>query len=162
MRALDFFVIFLAYFIPGKGVFSPFTASKAYLSPWDYLVYHAIARNQLGRPTLIWTIIAAGTLAGAAMSLFWPFLMTWVSADYEGAILNRRLGTYNGMWSSAAIIGPLIGGVLVDMSTLGPIAVGVACLAICFALLCLAHDKSAGTAASVKPVNAPEMYFSRF
>ena len=83
------------------------------------VVYYAIAHNQLGRSALIWTIIAAGTLAGAAMSLFWPFLMSWVSADYEGAILNRRLGTYNGMWSAAAIIGPLIGGMLVDVSTLG-------------------------------------------
>jgi MFS family permease len=125
------------------------------------VVYHAIAHDQLGRPTLIWTMIAAGTLAGAAMSLFWPFLMAWVSADYEGAILNRRLGTYNGMWSAAAIMGPLIGGMLVDMSTLGPIAVGGACLAICFALLCLARDESAGTAASVGPVDAPEINFDR-
>jgi MFS family permease len=125
------------------------------------VVYYATAHNQLGRPILIWTMIAAGTLAGAAMSLFWPFLMTWVSADYEGAILNRRLGTYNGMWSAAAIMGPLIGGVLVDMSTLGPIAVSMACLAICFVLLCLAHDESAGTAASLKPVDAPEICFDR-
>jgi len=125
------------------------------------VVCYAIAHNQLGRPSLIWTMVAAGTLAGAAMSLFWPFLMTWVTADYEGDILNRRLGTYNGMWSAAAILGPLIGGVLVDMSTLGPIAVGGACLVICFVLLCLAHDESAGTAASVRPVDAPEICFDR-
>jgi MFS family permease len=117
------------------------------------VVYHVIDHNQLGKPMLIWMMIAAGTLAGAAMSLFWPFLMTWISADYEGAILNRRLGTYNGMWSAAAIMGPLIGGMLVDVSTLGPITVGVACLAICFVLLCLAHDKSAGTAASARPAS---------
>ena len=125
------------------------------------VAYHAIAHNQLGRPMLIWTMIAAGTVAGAAMSLFWPFLMTWVSADYEGAVLNRRLGTYNGMWSSAVIIGPLIGGVLVEMNTLGPIVVAVVCLAVCYVLLCLAHDGSAGTAASVRPVDAPEIYFDR-
>ena len=121
------------------------------------VVYYAIARDQFGRPALIWTLIATGTLSGAAMSLFWPFLMSWVSADYEGAILNRRLGTYNGMWSSAAIMGPLIGGLLVDMSTFGPVVVGVACLAVCFVLLCLAHDGSAGNAASVQPLNAPEI-----
>jgi len=125
------------------------------------VVYYAISHDQLGRPTLIWMMIAAGTLAGAAMSLFWPFLMSWVSADYEGATLNRRLGTYTGMWSAAAIIGPLIGGVLVDMSTLGPIVVGVTCLAICFVLLCLAHDGSAGTAASVRPLDAPEISFDK-
>ncbi len=125
------------------------------------VAYHAIAHDQFGRPALIWTMIAAGTLSGAAMSLFWPFLMSWVSADYEGPVLNRRLGTYNGMWSSAAIMGPLIGGVLVDMSTLGPVVVGVAFLAVCFVLLCLAHDGSAGTAASVQPLDAPEISFDQ-
>jgi len=125
------------------------------------VVYRAIAFDRHGSGILIWTMIGAATLAGAAMSLFWPFLMTWVSADYEGAILNRRLGAYNGTWSSAAIMGPLIGGALVDMNTLGPIAVGVVSLAICFVLLCLAHDGSAGTAASAKPVKGPEISFDR-
>lgn len=120
------------------------------------VVYYAIARNQFGRPALIWTMIATGTLSGAAMSLFWPFLMSWVSADYEGAILNRRLGTYNGMWSSAVIMGPFIGGLLVDISTFGPVVVSVFCLAVCFVLLCLAHDGSAGNAASVELVDASE------
>ncbi len=125
------------------------------------VVYRAIAFDQLRSPVLIWTMIGAATLAGAAMSLFWPFLMTWVSADYEGAILNRRLGAYNGTWSSAAIMWPLIGGALVDWNALGPIAVGVAFLAICFVLLCLAHDGSAGSAASAKPVNGPEIRIER-
>ncbi|MHC4682596.1 MAG: MFS transporter, partial [Planctomycetota bacterium] len=123
------------------------------------VVWYALARNRLGDPVLIWTMIAAGTLAGAAMSLFWPFLMAWVSADYEGASLNRRLGTYNGMWSGAAIMGPLIGGALVDMSTLGPIVTSAACLAICFALLSLAHDESAGSAASAGPGGLTEVSF---
>lgn len=118
------------------------------------VVYYTVNRDQLGNPALIWTMIATGTFSGAAMSLFWPFLMSWVSADYEGPVLNRRLGTYNGMWSSAAIMGPLIGGVLVDMSTLGPVVAGAVCLAVCFVLLCLAHDGSAGSAASVQPVDA--------
>jgi len=121
-----------------------FTATFAML----VVVWHAIAHNLLGDPVLIWTTIVAGTLAGAAMSLFWPFLMAWVSADYEGLTLNRRLGTYNGMWSGAVILGPLIGGALVDMSTLGPIATSATCLAVCFAMLCLAHDESAGAMAS--------------
>ena len=125
------------------------------------VVYHTIAGDRLGRPALIWTMIAAGALAGAAMSLYWPFLMTWVSANFEGAVLNRRLGTYNGMWSAATIIGPLIGGVLVDTNTLGPIVVSVAFLAVCFVLLCLAHDGSAGAAASVRPVTAPDICLDR-
>lgn len=121
------------------------------------VVYYTISRNQLGRPVLIWIMIATGTFTGAAMSLFWPFLMSWVSVDYEGPELNRRLGTYNGMWSSAAIMGPLIGGVLVDINTLGPIVVGAVCLAVCFALLCLAHDGSASKTVSVQPVREAEV-----
>lgn len=121
------------------------------------VVHHAIAGNDLGRPALIWTIIATGTFAGAAMSLFWPFLMAWVSADYEGAILNRRLGTYNGMWSGAAIMGPLIGGLLVDVSTFWPIVLSIACLAGCFILLCAAHDGSAGNACSVEAAAVPQI-----
>ena len=121
------------------------------------VVYHAIASDQIGRLSLIWMVIAAGAVVGGAMSLYWPYLMAWVSADYEGAVLNRRLGTYNGMWSSAGIIGPTIAGVLVAWNTSGPVAVGAASLAICFFLLYLAHDGSAGTAASAKPIKAPEV-----
>jgi MFS family permease len=124
------------------------------------VVYYAIHRSQLGRPALIWTMIATGAFSGAAMSLFWPFLMSWVSSDYEGPVLNRRLGTYNGMWSSAAIMGPLIGGMLVDMSTLGPIMLGAICLAVCFGLLLLAHSGSAETNVSVQQVDAPKISFN--
>ena len=122
-------------------------------------VYYAMAGNQLGSPGLIWTVIAAGTVAGGAMSLYWPYLMAWVSADYEGAALNRRLGTYNGMRSSAAILGPMIGAAIVDVSTSGPVAVSVACLATCFVLLYLSHDGSAGTATLSRSTNAAETHY---
>ena len=111
------------------------------------LVWHAIAHNRLGDPLLIWAVIGAGTLAGAAMSLYWPYLMAWVSADYEGVSLNRRLGTYNGMWSSAVILGPLVAGALVDIGTLWPLMVSVAVLAACLVLLGFARDGAAGEAA---------------
>jgi MFS family permease len=124
-----------------------------------FVVYYVIVNEQFADLALIWTVIAAGTFSGAAMSLFWPFLMSWVSADYEGPVLNRRLGTYNGMWSSASIMGPLIGGALVDVSTLGPLVLCAVCLAVCFVLVCLAHDGSAGTAASVPPIDEPQIPF---
>jgi hypothetical protein len=61
-------------------------------------------------PACIWTLIVAGGVGGGAMALYWPFLMSWVSADYEGTRLNRRFGRYNGAWSGGAAIGPLMGG----------------------------------------------------
>jgi MFS family permease len=123
------------------------------------VVWYAMAHGRLGSPLLIWTMIGAGALAGAAMSLFWPFLMAWVSADFEGAILNRRLGTYNGMWSGAVIVGPLVGGALVGMNTLGPIAASAMCLATCFVLLSLARDEAACVAAPASPSGVPGVRF---
>ena len=123
--------------------------------------YMAITNDHSDNTTLVWIVIAAGTLAGAAMSLFWPFMLTWVSSDYEGAILNRRLGTYNGMWSAAAIMGPLLGGALVDANTLAPIIVAIAALTACLTLLSLAHDGSIGTAASAEHTDAPKVHLDQ-
>ncbi len=89
--------------------------------------------------TWVWMIIAAGSLGGAAMALFWPFLMSWVSASYEGVVLNRRLGRYNGSWSSGGIVGPLIGAWLVEQDPLWPMLAAVVCFVTCFLLLGLAR-----------------------
>jgi MFS family permease len=110
------------------------------------VVQRALSQEQaLGNPVLIWTIIAAGMVAGAAMSLFWPFIMSWVSEDFEGPALNRRLGTYNGTWSSAAIIGPLMAGILAEANTLLPILVASVCLLACLTLVSMARDGSLHT-----------------
>jgi MFS family permease len=108
-------------------------------------VYVILSRGLVGNLVLIWLVIAAGTVAGAAMSLFWPFLMSWVSEDFEGRTLNRRLGTYNGMWSAAAMIGPLLSGVLVEAGTPLPIVFAVGGFVICFIFLSIASDGSVQT-----------------
>jgi MFS family permease len=110
------------------------------------LVYVVLLKGLLGRAAMIWLVITAGTVAGGAMSLFWPFLMSWVSEDFEGSILNRRLGTYNGMWSAAAMIGPLLAGVLVEASTPYPIVFAVVGFIICFLFLTVAAGSSVQTA----------------
>jgi MFS family permease len=93
-----------------------------------------------GNLSLIWLIIAAGTIAGGATALFWPFLMSWVSEDLEGPVLNRRLGNYNSSWSSSLITGPLIGGILVQSSILLPAIFVTAGLIICFIFLNFSAD----------------------
>jgi MFS family permease len=87
----------------------------------------------------IWLVIAAGGLSGAAMALFWPFLMSWVSSSYEGVRLNRRLGRYNGSWSGGAIIGPLVGAWLVEHGPVWPMVAAALCFAASFLLLGLAR-----------------------
>jgi len=111
----------------------------------SFVVYVVLSKKMAGNLALIWTVIAAGTMAGAAMSLFWPFLMSWVSEDFEGPTLNRRLGTYNGAWSSAAIIGPLLGGILVETNTVFPIVFAATGMVICFIFLNIANDGSIHT-----------------
>jgi MFS family permease len=109
------------------------------------LVYFILFKGLVGNLALIWLVIAAGAVAGGAMSLFWPFLMSWVSEDFEGRILNSRLGTYNGMWSAAAMIGPLLAGVLVETGTPLPIIFAVVGFIICFLFLSIATDSSVQT-----------------
>lgn len=103
----------------------------------------------------IWMIIAAGGLSGAAMALYWPFLMSWVSASFEGVQLNRRFGRYNGSWSGGALIGPLIGAWLVGMNIAYPMVAAVACLAGSFLLLGLARGASPQAGAEAGPDAGP-------
>jgi MFS family permease len=106
------------------------------------VVYMVFTKGLVGNIALIWTVIAVGMVSGAAMALFWPFLMSWVSEDFEGPTLNRRLGTYNGSWSSAALIGPMLGGILVETNTIFPIVFAAAGMIFCFLLLNVANDGS--------------------
>ncbi len=95
-----------------------------------------------GKDHTFWigTIIAAGGLGGAAMALNWPFLMSWVSGRYEGVALNRRLGRYNGSWSSASLVGPIIGAWLVEINSLWPMVAAAACFCVSFAALTIARN----------------------
>lgn len=101
-----------------------------------------LLKNLYGNLLLIWAAIAACAVAGAAMALYWPYLMSWVSEDMEGHALNRRLGTFNGSWSGAAFIGPLLGGFLVDIGTPVPIVFVIVSIVICFIFLNIAADGS--------------------
>jgi DHA1 family multidrug resistance protein-like MFS transporter/DHA1 family quinolone resistance protein-like MFS transporter len=83
----------------------------------------------------VWLMIAAGGLGGAAMALFWPFLMSWVCGSCEGVTLNRCLGRYNGSWSSGGVVGPLIGAWLAGKDPLWPMVASVGCFVACFLLL---------------------------
>lgn len=109
------------------------------------VVYVILSKDQTGNLTLIWIVIAIGMVAGGSLSLFWPFLMSWVSEDFEGQKLNRRLGTYNGAWSCAAIIGPMLGGILVEKNTVYPIVFAAANMILCFLFLNMANDGSVQT-----------------
>ena len=119
------------------------------------VIYTILSKDLVGNVALIWFVIAAGTVSGAAMSLFWPFLMSWVSEDFEGHALNRRLGTYNGSWSGAVIIGPLIGGFLIEAGTPFPIIFAAVALVFCFLFLSMATDGSIHTSLFIEESTRP-------
>jgi len=106
-------------------------------------VFGATRDSHSGHRLWIWMVIASGGLGGAAMSLFWPFLMSWVSGSYEGLELNRRLGRYNGSWSSGGVVGPLVGAWLVEQGPVWPMVAAVVCFLASFLLLGLARRDAA-------------------
>ena len=109
-------------------------------------VLGAMSQLRIGRLTWIWTFIFSGGIGGAALAFYWPFLMSWVSAEYEGVQLNRRFGRYNGAWSSGAMIGPAIGAWLVETSAALPVAAAVAFVSLALLALSLSRDGSSRVA----------------
>jgi len=109
--------------------------------------------------TWIWTLIVAGGVGGAAMAMYWPFLMSWVSSDYEGVRLNRRFGRYNGAWSGGASIGPLIGGWLVEVNPVLPLLAAGAFVLFSLLLLSFGRDGTAGVRAGVQGDSKPSLAF---
>ena len=83
------------------------------------------------RAILILTVLSA--IQGFLTSMFWPQIVGLLSANHEGKQLNRRLGFFNIYMSAGGILGPLLGGYLVENSS-------VLLLFVCFlsAMLCFA------------------------
>ena len=120
-------------------------------------VFGATTHSSAGQRTWLWLIITAGGLSGAAMALFWPFLMSWVSGSYEGLELNRRLGRYNGSWSSGGVAGPLVGAWLVEKGPLWPMLAAVLCFGVAFLLLSLARRDAVQPRGSGPANGAPDI-----
>jgi len=63
-------------------------------------------------------------LWGVAMSLFWPFIMGWLSHGIEGVKLGKVLSNYNFSWSIGTIISPFLAGILSTISSSLPLFIG--------------------------------------
>lgn len=95
-------------------------------------------------PGRIWIIIAAGTIAGGALAFFWPNLMGWAARGFAARDLNRRLGYYNVSWSSAVVVGPILGARLVETSLLTPVLIPCALLMLCLVVLLPLKEQASG------------------
>jgi MFS family permease len=60
-------------------------------------------------------------LFGLCMALFWPPLMSWLSADFEGAPLGRMMSRLTLAGSAANVISPFVAGSLSALSSRYPL-----------------------------------------
>jgi len=117
------------------------------------LIYAISGQNP--RMGFVWLLMAMGCLSGTALAFYWPFLMSWASADLEGGALSRRLGSFNRGWSGAVLFGPLIGAGLVDISVPLPLLAAAFFLILCWLLLTRARAPQATPSQVDTPAGAP-------
>ena len=129
----------------------------------NLLLVFTLSRGQ-ANPLAIHILMLNSLLHGLFLSAYWPPLMGWVSLGHHGAALSRRLARFNMSWSSGAVLGPFVGGFLVEYSWRGWV-VGVYALVLgALALILLtravprpsaeetaADDAAARSAESVAP-----------
>lgn len=63
------------------------------------------------------TLVIARMLQGAAGAFLVPSSLALISAHFSGAARSKAIGTWTALTTGAMIVGPLIGGVLVDFAS---------------------------------------------
>jgi MFS family permease len=113
-----------------------------------YLTVTAAEKGYLGE-SAIFILIGLATIQGLAAVMFWPRVMNWLSVGHEGRELNRRLGVFNVVWSFSGMVGPYIGGYLVEVNSRVPIIVGIVISGLSFVVVSFAGKPGKGGAAGV-------------
>ncbi len=98
-------------------------------------------------------IFCAFISTAVGMSLFWPYLMGWMSSNYEGKDLSRRLGLYNIAWSGGAILGPVTAGFLLEINYMYPFIAAAVAQVIGFTALVIMPKSVKPAAAESEPVS---------
>ena len=103
-----------------------------------YLTVLAADKGYFGSKAILALTVLSG-MQGFMTAMFWPPLMGWLSMGREGRQLNQRLGIHNVAWSFGALIGPLIGGYLIEVSSTLPVMVCVLITLLSFAAVSFAR-----------------------
>lgn len=74
-------------------------------------------------------------LVGIVLSCFWAPLSAWLFQGMEGAVLNRRLASFNLAWCLGTIISPLICGALSEISVRLPLLLATTLMLLAAGLL---------------------------
>jgi MFS family permease len=84
------------------------------------------------------------SITGIITAFFWPVMMGWISTGHEGAALTKRFGFYNTTWAIANMLLPIIGGYLMEIDYLLPLAVAclmaIGCFAAASTARCISKD----------------------
>lgn len=86
------------------------------------LVAFGVASVAVGAAPSVEFLIGARAVQGIAGALLVPSSLALITANIRGAAQARAIGIWTGMTSVAMIVGPVIGGVFVDLVTIGPIS----------------------------------------
>jgi predicted MFS family arabinose efflux permease len=83
-------------------------------------------------------MVAIYGMVGFTVALFWPPVMGWLAAGYEGQGLNRVIARFNLAWSAGGVIGPFVAGLLTEVDLRLPLFVGAALILVNAAIIGLA------------------------
>lgn len=79
------------------------------------LVLFGLASIAIAAAPTVEVLIVARLAQGVAGALLVPSSLALITATFDGAARGRAIGTWTGLTSVAMIIGPLVGGVFVDL-----------------------------------------------
>jgi len=79
----------------------------------------------------IMQLVLLMSFIGLITAFYWPVLMGWISTGHEGTELTKRFGFYNVTWGMANMLLPIVGGYLMEINYLMPIAAAVIMMILC-------------------------------
>lgn len=106
-----------------------------------YLTVAAAEKGYLAGSAISVLTVLSG-MQGFIAAMFWPPLMGWLSTGHEGRQLNRRLGIHNVAWSFGALVGPYVGGYLVEVSSTLPFMICILITLLSFTSVSFARKPS--------------------
>lgn len=147
----------------GIATMAASTLMVAALVLWQRLAGGKIINpGEFSLPALVMALLTIPY--GVGMAFFWPFLMSWISSGLEGPRLNRCLGLFSISFSSANVISPFLGALLVkvhflpplpllgavnfDIGYLPPLLGATLSLIFCLVAVSLPHSPGAASAAT--------------
>jgi len=63
-------------------------------------------------------ILAVRSFEGISFAFFWPCVEAYIADRYEGVSQRRAIGYYTIAWSGGATLGPIIGGCLINITSI--------------------------------------------